>query len=103
MIQFNKPFLTGKEAHYMYQAVYSMKLSGNGMFTKRCQQFFEEKYGFKKAICTTSGTDALEMAAILCDVKPGDEVIVPTISFIGAGNAVCTKTIGKMTPFPRKS
>ena len=87
MIQFNKPFLTGKEAHYMYQAVYSMKLSGNGMFTKKCQQFFEEKYGFKKAICTTSGTDALEMAAILCDVKPGDEVIVPSYTFVSSALA----------------
>lgn len=87
MIQFNKPFLTGKEAHYMYQAVYSMKLSGNGMFTKKCQQFFEERYGFKKAICTTSGTDALEMAAILCDVKPGDEVIVPSYTFVSSALA----------------
>ncbi len=87
MIQFNKPFLTGKEAHYMYQAVYSMKLSGNGMFTKKCQQFFEEKYNFKKAICTTSGTDALEMAAILCDVQPGDEVIVPSYTFVSSALA----------------
>lgn len=87
MIPFNKPFLTGKEAHYMYQAVYSMKLSGNGMFTKRCQQFFEEKYGFKKTVCTTSGTDALEMAAILCDVKPGDEVIVPSYTFVSSALA----------------
>lgn len=87
MIPFNKPFLTGKEAHYMYQAVYSMKLSGNGMFTKKCQQFFEEKYGFKKAVCTTSGTDALEMAAILCDVKPGDEVIVPSYTFVSSALA----------------
>jgi len=86
-IPFNKPFLTGKEAHYMYQAVYSMKLSGNGMYTKKCQQFFEEKYGFKKAIMTTSGTDALEMAAILCDVKPGDEVIVPSYTFVSSALA----------------
>ena len=71
----------------MYQAVYSMKLSGNGMFTKRCQQFFEEKYGFHKAIMTTSGTDALEMAAILCDVKPGDEVIVPSYTFVSSALA----------------
>ena len=48
-IPFNKPFLTGKEAHYMYQAVYTGKLSGNGVFTKRCQKYFEDKYGFKKA------------------------------------------------------
>lgn len=87
MIPFNKPILTGKEAHYMYQAVYTGKLSGNGVFTKKCQQFFEEKYGFKKAICTTSGTDALEMAAILCDVKPGDEVIVPSYTFVSSALA----------------
>lgn len=87
MIPFNKPFLTGKEAHYMYQAVYTGKLSGNGVFTKKCQQFFEEKYGFKKCILTTSGTDALEMAAILCDVKPGDEVIVPSYTFVSSALA----------------
>lgn len=87
MIPFNKPFLTGKEAHYMYQAVYTGKLSGNGVFTKKCQQFFEEKYGFKKAIMTTSGTDALEMAAILCDIKPGDEVIVPSYTFVSSALA----------------
>ena len=86
-IDFNRPFLTGKEAHYMYQAVYTGKLSGNGDFTKKCQQFFEEKYGFKKAIMTTSGTDALEMAAILCDVKPGDEVIVPSYTFVSSALA----------------
>ena len=87
MIPFNRPFLTGKEAHYMYQAVYTGKLSGNGVFTKKCQQFFEEKYGFKKAVMTTSGTDALEMAAILCDVKPGDEVIVPSYTFVSSALA----------------
>ena len=86
-IDFNRPFLTGKEAHYMYQAVYTGKLSGNGVFTKKCQQFFEERYGFKKAIMTTSGTDALEMAAILCDVKPGDEVIVPSYTFVSSALA----------------
>ena len=87
MIPFNKPYLTGKEAHYMYQAVYTGKLSGNGVFTKKCQQFFEERYGFRKAIMTTSGTDALEMAAILCDVKPGDEVIVPSYTFVSSALA----------------
>lgn len=87
MIPFNKPFLTGKEAHYMYQAVYSGKLSGNGTFTKKCQHFFEEKYHFKKCILTTSCTDALEMAAILCDVKPGDEVIVPSYTFVSSALA----------------
>lgn len=87
MIPFNKPFLTGKEAHYMYQAVYTGKLSGNGVFTKRCQQFFEENYGFKKALLTTSCTDALEMCAILCDVQPGDEVIVPSYTFVSSALA----------------
>ncbi len=86
-ISFNRPFLTGKEVHYMYQAVYTGKLSGNGVFTKKCQQFFEDRYGFKKAIMTTSGTDALEMAAILCDVEPGDEVIVPSYTFVSSALA----------------
>lgn len=86
-IDFNRPFLTGKEAHYMYQAVYTGKLSGNGVFTKKCQKYFEDKYGFRKCILTTSGTDALEMAAILCDVKPGDEVIVPSYTFVSSALA----------------
>ena len=87
MIPFNKPFLTGKEAHYMYQAVYTGKLSGNGVFTKKCQKFFEEKYGMKKCLLTTSGTDALEMCAMLCDLKPGDEVIVPSYTFVSTALA----------------
>ena len=86
-IPFNKPFLTGKEAHYMYQAVYKGKLSGNGEFTKKCQAFFETKYGFKKALLTTSCTDALEMCAILCNVKQGDEVIVPSYTFVSSALA----------------
>lgn len=86
-IPFNKPHLTGKEAHYMYQAVAEGKLSGNGAFTKRCQQFFEERYGFKKCLLTTSCTDALEMAAILCDIQLGDEVIVPSYTFVSSALA----------------
>ena len=86
-IPFNKPHFTGKEAHYMYQAVYNGKLSGNGEFTKRCQCFFEENYGFKKCLLTTSCTDALEMAAILCDIHPGDEVIVPSYTFVSSALA----------------
>jgi len=86
-IPFNKPHLTGKEAHYMYQAVYDGKLSGNGQFTKRCQQFFQDRYGFKKCLLTTSGTDALEMCAMLCDLKPGDEVIVPSYTFVSTALA----------------
>ena len=87
MIPFNKPYLTGKEAHYMYQAVYTGKLSGNGVFTRKCQQFFEEKYGFKKCLLTTSCTDALEMCALLCEVGPGDEVIVPSYTFVSSALA----------------
>lgn len=87
MIPFNKPFLTGKEAHYMYQAVYTGKLSGNGVFTKKCQSFFEEKYGFKKCLLTTSCTDALEMCALLTGVGPGDEVIVPSYTFVSSALA----------------
>lgn len=87
MISFNKPFLTGKEAHYMYQAVYTGKLSGNGYFTKKCQSFFENKYGFKKCLLTTSCTDALEMCAILSNVGPGDEVIVPSFTFVSTALA----------------
>ena len=62
----------------MYEAVYTCKLSGNGKFTKACQQWFEQRYGFRKCLLTSSGTDALEMCAMLCDLKPGDEVIVPS-------------------------
>ena len=87
MISFNKPHLTGKEAHYMYQAVYNGKLSGNGEFTKRCQQFFEQRYGFHKCLMTTSGTDALEMCAMLCGLQPGDEVIVPSYTFVSTALA----------------
>lgn len=87
MIPFNKPFLTGKEAHYMYQAVYTGKLSGNGIFTKQCQEYFQNKYGFKKCLLTTSCTDALEMCAILTDVGPGDEVIVPSYTFVSSALA----------------
>ena len=87
MINFNQPHLTGKEAHYMYEAVFAGKLSGNGKFTKRCQAWFEERYGFRKTLLTTSGTDALEMCAMLCDLKPGDEVIVPSYTFVSTALA----------------
>lgn len=87
MIPFNKPYLTGKEAHYMYQAVYTGKLSGNGVFTKKCQKYLEDRYGFKKALLTTSGTDALEMCAMLAGIKPDDEVIVPSYTFVSSALA----------------
>jgi dTDP-4-amino-4,6-dideoxygalactose transaminase len=87
MINFNQPHLTGKEAHYMYEAVSTCKLSGNGRFTKACQAWFEQRYGFRKALLTTSGTDALEMCAMLCNLKPGDEVIVPSYTFVSTALA----------------
>lgn len=87
MINFNQPHLTGKEAHYMYEAVYTCKLSGNGKFTKACQSWFENRYGFRKALLTTSGTDALEMCAMLCELQPGDEVIVPSYTFVSTALA----------------
>lgn len=86
-IPFNAPHLTGKETEYMVEAVSRGKLSGNGEYTKRCQAFFEQRYGFKKTLLTTSGTDALEMCAMLCDLKPGDEVIVPSYTFVSTALA----------------
>ena len=86
-IPFNKPYLTGKEVHYLYQAVHSGKISGNGMFTRKCHEFFEKTYGFKKCLLTTSCTDALEMAAILIDIKNGDQVILPSYTFVSTANA----------------
>lgn len=87
MIPFNKPYLTGKETTYIEEAVRSGKISGNGMFTQRCQAYFEERFGFKKCLLTTSCTDALEMAAILCNVQPGDEVIIPSYTFVSTALA----------------
>ena len=71
----------------MKEAVLKAKLSGNGIFTKKCQQFFEENIGFKKSLLTTSCTDALEMTAILSNIQPGDEVIMPTYTFVSTANA----------------
>ena len=86
-IPFNKPHMTGKETEYIRQAVASGKISGNGEFTKRCQAFFEDRYAFPKCLLTTSCTDALEMAAILTGVGPGDEVIVPSYTFVSTALA----------------
>jgi dTDP-4-amino-4,6-dideoxygalactose transaminase len=86
-IPFNKPYLIGKEVDYIREAVGSGKISGDGMFTRKCHQFLEQRYGFRKALLTTSCTDALEMAAILCDIRPGDEVIAPSYTFVSTVNA----------------
>ena len=87
MIHFNRPYLTGKETDYIRQAVEDGKISGNGEFTHRCQEFFERRCGFRKCLLTTSCTDALEMAAILSGVGPGDEVIVPSYTFVSSALA----------------
>jgi dTDP-4-amino-4,6-dideoxygalactose transaminase len=86
-IPFNKPYFSGLETEYIKQAVNSGKISGNGEFTHKCHDFFQRKYGFKKCLLTTSCTDALEMAAILCDIQPEDEVIVPSFTFVSTANA----------------
>ncbi|MCU0289298.1 MAG: dTDP-4-amino-4,6-dideoxygalactose transaminase [Acidobacteria bacterium] len=87
MIPFNKPYLTGKELDYIKDAVSFGKISGNGDFTQKCHGFFQERYGFKKCLLTTSCTDALEMAAILLNIQPGDEVIMPSYTFVSTANA----------------
>ena len=86
-IPFNKPFLTGQELEYVRQAAEGGKLSGNGVFTQRCQQLLCQRYRFRKALLTTSCTDALEMAAILSQVGPGDEVVVPSFTFVSTALA----------------
>lgn len=86
-IPFNKPFLTGEETKYIKIAVKLGQLSGNGAFTKRCQRFFEENYGIKKTLLTTSCTDALEMCALLIDCQPDDEIIVPSFAFVSSALA----------------
>lgn len=87
MIPFNKPYLHGRELVYIAQAVASGKISGDGIYTKKCHDFFESKYKFLKSLMTTSCTDALEMTAILLDIKESDEVIVPSFTFVSSANA----------------
>jgi dTDP-4-amino-4,6-dideoxygalactose transaminase len=86
-IGFNKPYLTNKENEYILDAVASGKISGDGKYTELCHNFFQNKYGFKKCLLTTSCTDALEMAAILLNIELGDEVIVPSYTFVSSVNA----------------
>ena len=87
MIPFNKPYFSGRELKYLEDVCHSTTMSGNGEFTKKCHTFFEQKYGFKKCLLATSGTDALEMCAMLCNLKPGDEVIVPSYTFVSTALA----------------
>ena len=87
-IPYNRPFIVGKELEYIEQAVMEhCHISGNGPFTKKCQTWLEQNLGCPKALLTHSCTAALEMAAILCDIKPGDEVIMPSFTFVSTANA----------------
>ena len=86
-VLFNRPYITGRETHHLAQVAMSGKLSGNGAYTRLCHDFFEHRFGFRKVLLTTSCTDALEMAAILCDIQPGDEVIMPSYTFVSPANA----------------
>lgn len=86
-IPFNKPYLHGRELVYIAEAVASGKISGDGVFTQRCHAFFERRYGFRKTLMTTSCTDALEMTALLLNIREGDEVIVPSFTFVSSANA----------------
>lgn len=90
MINFNVPPFVGTELEYVKKAVENKKICGDGEFTKKCNGWIEETTGTKKALLTTSCTHALEMAAILCDIKPGDEVIMPSYTFVSTADAfVC--------------
>lgn len=86
-IPFNRPGYTGREITYMQEAMQSGHLSGDGVFTKKCHALLESRYKSKKALLTSSCTDALEMASILCRIAPGDEVIAPSFSFVTSVNA----------------
>lgn len=87
MIHFNVPPYVGNEFDYMKQAVMNHKICGDGPFTKKCDEWIEKKFNTKKALLTTSGSSALDMAALLCDIKPGDEVILPSYTFSSTANA----------------
>jgi dTDP-4-amino-4,6-dideoxygalactose transaminase len=87
LIPFNRPFLAGKESEFVQQAITERHISGDGLFTRRCHSLLEGKLGVAKALLTTSCTHALEMAALLLDIKPDDEVIVPSFTFVSTVNA----------------
>ncbi|MDE9590540.1 aminotransferase class I/II-fold pyridoxal phosphate-dependent enzyme, partial [Xenorhabdus bovienii] len=87
MIPFNKPPVVGTELEYMKQAMASGKLCGDGEFTKRCETWMEQRFGCPKVLLTPSCTASLEMAAILLDIQPGDEVIMPSYTFVSTSNA----------------
>lgn len=87
MIHFNVPPFVGKEIDYMKEAVEKHKICGDGPFTKKCDEWMEKKFNAKKVLLTTSGSSALDMAALLCGIKPGDEVILPSFTFSSTANS----------------
>ena len=87
MIAFNRPYLTGREFDYIREAVAAGQLAGNGQFTRRCQAWLQETLGARECCSTHSCTAALEMAALLLDLQPGDEVIMPSFTFVSTANA----------------
>jgi len=87
MIPFNKPFIAGKELYYIAQAVTMGNIAADGYFTKACCRLLEERFGIKKVLLVPSGTAALELAAMLCDLRPGDEVIMPSYTFVSTASA----------------
>jgi dTDP-4-amino-4,6-dideoxygalactose transaminase len=87
MIPFNKPYYPLKSAVNLLSLFFSKTISGNGKYTKLCHRFFEGRFGFRKTLLTTSCTDALEMSALLCRIEPGDEVIMPSFTFVSTANA----------------
>ena len=87
-IPFNKPFIAGKELYYIAQAVALGNIAGDGHFTQSCARLFEERFGIHRVLMTPSCTAALEMAAMLCNLGPGDEVILPSFTFVSTANAV---------------
>lgn len=93
MIPFNKPLITGKEQEYLNKVIENNKFSGNGEFTQRCSKILEQKIGCAKAIMTPSCTDALEMAGLLCNLKPGDEVIMPSYTFVTTAGAFALRGV----------
>ena len=96
MIPFNQPCLVGNELAYIADAVNRGKISGNGYYTQACQQFLENEFGYLKTLLTNSCTDALEMAALLIDIKAGDEVIMPSFTHVSTANAFALRGEAKL-------
>ena len=99
-VPFNHPCLTGKESTYIQQAVDNRYLAGDGPFGKKCEAILEHALGVSRALLTTSCTHALDMAALLLNIVPGDEVIVPSFTFVSSINAIAPATCGAENDVP---